>query len=305
MATIGEAINSGLCALQNVLGSEISKGCVTQIKAAKSIWAIAPGEKFNVGETFESEKDRLIKAGKLLIFRGVNTFEENGSEDASETLADDTQLITNEGKYKFTATFTNGLFFNAALHSIKGFRNWNILLVDGTGIYGTKTTNGSLTGFTTGMIQPAKLAIGTNAAAQKEGLQFQFLEREELDKDYAFIADSTLRKQKGVTQINLSYVNAPSDGDTTLTVKATLAQDGSVAFGGSTFSDFLFTVGGTTSNPTAGDDSAKTGTYVLTVPSLSTGNEVALKLFKENASVIVGPDGDYYKSNLLTTTVVA
>lgn len=71
MATIGEAINSGLCALQNVLGSEISKGCVTQIKAAKSIWAIAPGEKFNVGETFESEKDRLIKAGKLLIFRST------------------------------------------------------------------------------------------------------------------------------------------------------------------------------------------------------------------------------------------
>lgn len=305
MATIGEAINSGLCALKDVLGSEISKGCVSQIKAAKAIWAIAPGEKFNVGESFESEKDRLIKAGKLLIFRGVNTFEENGSDDTTETLADDTQLITNEGKYMFLATFTNGLFFNAALNSIKGFRNWNVLLVDGTGIYGTKTTDGSLTGFSTGMIQPAKLQIGTNAAAQKEGLKFQFLEREELDKDYAFIADSSLRKQKGVTQINLSFVNAPSDSDTTLTVKATLAQDGSFAFTGSTFADFLLTKDGVTANPTAGDDSATDGTYVLTVASISTGDELALKLFKENASVIVGPDGDYYKSNTLTATVVA
>lgn len=305
MATTKELINSGLCALQNVLGTEISKGCVSQIQAAKSIWAIAPGEEFRAGEEFESEKKRLILASKLVVLNGVNTFEENGSEDAMETLADDTMGVTNEGKYKFLATFTNGMYFNKALHSIKGFRNWNILIVDGKGVWGTKTTLGGLTGFTTGMIQPQKLQVGTNAALQKEGLNFQFTERADLDVDFGFIVDTTARKQKGVTQIELSFVNAPSDSDAVLTVRAVLAQDKSIAFGGVGFAKFLIGKGTTTSAATGGTDSTITGRYPLSTTAINAGTTVTVKLFSENSSVIVGPDGDYYKSNLLSATVLA
>jgi len=305
MATTKEMINSGLCALQDVLGTDISKGCVSQIQAAKSIWAIAPGESFRAGEDFESEKTRLILASKLVILNKVNTFEENGSDDAVETLADDTMGVTNEGKYKFLATFTNGVYFNKALHSIKGFRNWNIMIVDGKGVWGTKTTLGGLTGFTTGMIQPAKLQTGTNAAIQKEGLGFQFTDRTELDVDFGFIVDSTARKQKGVTQIELSFVNAPKASDAVVTVKAVLAQDKAIAFTGIGFANFLIGKNATSSAPTGGADTTIPGTYPLATTAISVNDQITVKLFSENTSVIVGPDGDYYKSNLLSATAIA
>lgn len=301
--TIKELINAGLCALANVLGTEIGKTCVSAITKGASIWAIAPGESFRQGEDLEAEKARLILAKKLVVMRGVTTFEENGSEDATETLADDTQGVTNEGKYKFLATFTNGMFFNKALHSLKGFRKWNIVIVTQEGIWGTLDSTGGLTGFTTGMIQPAKLTIGSNSTIQKEGLMFQFLERSELDVDFAFIPDTTARKQKGVTQIAISFVNAPADTDTTLTAKAVYAQNTSEAFTGIDYTKFLNTVNSAASNPTAGDDSTTTGTFVLTVAALSTNDTGVLQLGSGNSTVIVGADGDYYQSNVLSYTV--
>lgn len=303
MSTIAEDINSSLCSLGTTIGGEIGKTCVSQITAAKSIWLISPGEEFVAGQTYESELSRLILAGKLVPLRGVNTFEENGSDDASETLADDTQGVTNEGKYKFLATFTNGMFFNKALHSYKGFRKWNVLIVTNEGIWGTETSTGGLTGYTTGMIQPAKLTVGSNTSIQKEGLMFQFVERPELDSDFAFRSDTAARKVKGVTQVALSFVNAPADTDTTLTVKAVYAQNTSEAFTGIDYAKFLNTVNGSASNPTAGDDSTTTGTFVLTVAALSTADTGVVQFGSGNATVITGADGDYYKSNALAYTV--
>jgi len=305
--TISQLINAGLCALGNVLGTEISKGCITQITAAKSIWLLKPGEMFRAGETFAAEFERLIKAGSLIVLNNVNTFEESGNDDTTETLDDDTMFVTNEGKYKFDATFTNGMYFNKALHSLKGFRRWNTLIVTTQGIFGKKDAEGNLSGFTTGMIQPSKLVIGSNSQGQKEGLMFQFTERADLDSDYGFIQDTTARKQKGVTQVTLSFVNVPSDTDTTVTIKAHLAQDQNEAFTGEDFNDFLITTDGVTDNPTAGDDSATSGTYVLTKSAVSTGEVLTAQLYDNgsNTAVIKGEDGDYYKSNTITVTAVA
>jgi hypothetical protein len=137
--------------------------------------------------------------------------------------------------------------------------------------------------------------VGTNSEGQKESLSFQFLDRPEFDQDYAYIVDSTARKQLGVTQINLEFVNVPKAGDVVLTVKATLAQDRSVAFTGVDFASFKTSP----VNTTAGTDTVKEGTFVLTVPSVTAGADVTVKLFEALNSVIIGPDGDYYKSNLL------
>ena len=259
MATISEQINAGLCTLGDLLGTEISKTCVSQITTARAIWAISPSEEFRAGEDFDSELQRLITSQKLVVLNGVNTFEENGSADAIETLADDTQLVTNLGKYKFDASFTNGMYFHKAVGSLEGFRNWNIIIVTGDGVWGTLSSTGGLKGYTTGMVQRAKLTVGSNSAGQKEGLMFQFLEREELDNDFAFIPNTDARKQKGVTQVALSLVNTPADSDTTLTVKAVFAQNQSVAFTGVDYAKFNFKENGTTANPTAGDDSATDG----------------------------------------------
>lgn len=305
MSTITEDINSGLCSLDTIIGAETSKTCISQITAAKAIWAIAPGEKFNAGQTYVSELSRLILAGKLQILTGVNSFEENGGEDTTETQADGTQFVTNEGKYSFLATYTNGMFFNKALHTLKGFRKWNIIIVTNEGIWGTKSTDGSLEGFTTGMIQPAKLQLGSNSAGQKEGLMFQFVDRPELDSDFAHIVNTNARKETGVTQIELSLVNAPATTDTTVAVKAVFAQNTSEAFSGvADYASFIQSIDGGASNPTAGDDSVTSGTFVLTVAALASGEKGLLSLGTGNNYVVVGVDGDHYRSNVLSYTVV-
>ena len=231
MATILESINSGLCTLGSIIGMESSKTCITQIKKARSLWWIKPGEEFRAGETFADEFERLIINGYLVICNGIDSFEENGNEDTIDTSDGGVEQVTQEGLYKYLATFVNGMFFNKAMHTtVKGFKRWNGIIVTQDGLFGTKTTTGGLTGFTTGMVQPAKVITGTSSTSQKEGLAFQFLDRDEFDTDYAFIADTTARKQKGVTQIEVSYVNNPADTDTTLTIKAVHAQNVSEAF---------------------------------------------------------------------------
>lgn len=295
MATISELLNKGKCNVEGAgaaLGAETSKGCATLIDKTQMIIAIAPGAELKKDQNVHSEIDRLVLAGKMEIFRGVQNFEENGSEDATETLPDDTTRVTNEGKYAFLAGFTNGLFFNKAMHSMKGFKRWNILLVDEKGMYGVETPTG-LTGFTTGMIQPAKLGFATPTTGQTEGLRFQFLERYELDSDYGFIMDSSIRKLKGVTEVKLEFENDPIATDTTITAKAVLAMDESVEYEGADFEDFKLTVNSETKNPTAGDDTTTSGVYPLTLatPALEAGDELYLSM-----PVHKGPDGDYYKS---------
>lgn len=295
MATIAELLNKGRCNIEGQgapLGAETSKGCATLIDKTQTIIAIAPGAELKKDQTVQSEIDRLVLAGKLEIFRGVQNFEQNGSDDATETLPDDTMRVTNEGKYAFLASFTNGLFFNKALHSLKGFKRWNILLVDEKGVYGVETETG-LTGFTAGMIQPAKLTFATPSAGQTEGLRFQFLERYELDSDYGFIMDSSLRKLKGVTEVRLEFQNEPLALDTSITMNAALAMDEGVPYEGATFADFEVKVNGSLKNPTAGDDTTTAGIYPLTLPTpaLAAGDDIVVTM-----PVHKGADGDYYKS---------
>lgn len=305
MATIQEESNSGLCSFGSALGTEVSKSCISQIKKPQAIWLISPSEKFDKTAEFNSEKDRLIKAGKLVILRGVNTFEMTG-DDTTETLSDGTEFVTNEAKLKGTATFTNGMYFHKALHSIKGFKNWNVILAPKDGTWSAHNTNLDLIGYTTGMIQPTVLSVGTDSSVQKEGIMFQFIEPDQFNSDWVFRKDATQYKQKGVTQIELSAVNAPSDTDTTVTVKAVYAQNQSEVITGLVFGQFLQKIDGATENPTAGDDSATSGTYPLTVSALSSGEVGELSLYDNsgNNPVVVGADGDYYRSNTLSYTVL-
>lgn len=304
MATVAEQLNKGKCstdAVGNALGAETSKGCATLITSAKMLIAVAPGEEIKKDAELYSEIDRLILAGKAEILRGVESFEENGNDDTIETLPDDTMKVTNEAKYTFLVSFSKGLFFNKALHSLKGFKRWSIYIVDENGIFGVETDTG-LKGFNVGMFQPQKISFPTNSTGQQEGLRFQFSDRYELDDDYGFIVDPNIRKMKGITEVRLRFANAPIVGDTTLTVKAALAMDEGVLYEGATFGEFGVSVNGAAKAPTAGDDSATPGVYPLTIPApaIAAGDEVVVRM-----PIHKGPDGDYYKSSGVAYSVPA
>jgi len=309
MAAITEVINKGAGASSNVLGLNNAKQILKKLKSPRALWGFAPGASL-ANDSLSAVRD-LQKQGKLIILRGVNTTEENGDDDNIETLDDTTKAVTNLGKYAFSVDFTNGLDFHKALNSISGDGAWNFAFVTSSGdLFGTTDKSGNFTGFDTGMIQASKLVFGTTQATQREGLMFQFLERDEVDSEFAFIDRQNLPfnplKIEDITQSVVSYVNNPANTDTTVTVKVTTS-DNVTAVEGLDYTYFLRTSDGATENPTAGDDSATAGTYVLTVAAISTNEVETIRLYdnSNNRPIIEDPNGDLFKSNIATATATA
>lgn len=308
-----ELSNLGICGAANALGTNTEKGCIDRIVALDSIWLISPSVVIAEGDTIDlAYITALQKSNDLVVLKGINTFEENGNDDAVETLDDDTMILTNKGKYKFMATFTHGLYFQEALGSIEGFGNWRTIFVDKNGaILMTRLATGGYKGFKTGQITRKKLQFPSNTTGLKEGLDWQLLERYEVDDYYVLWQQANLgfdpRQVEPITQVELSFVNAPSDTDTTLTVKAVVRRGRKDAVSGALFTQWLNTINGATSNPTAGDDSGTAGTYVLTVPALATGQVGTFQMYDNagNSNVIEIAGDGLYKSNILNYTVVA
>ena len=200
--------------------------------------------------------------------------------------------------------FVNGIYFHAALTSLNSFGSYDVLFVDAAGnIFGTKAANGSLKGFSVGTLQGGKLKFATDTEGQRESLMFQLTNRPEVDENYVFIqkqADFDPRTLEGVNQVNLEYVNAPAVGDTTLTVKASLTQNGE-AVSGLAFGDFSIYLGTTIWN--ASQVSETNGVYVLTIVALTAG-VIATSLY-DNANSRIGVilDGVLYKSGTISATV--
>lgn len=308
MAVINNIINLVLCGLSAVLGTG-TKGCKPFFKKVSEIWLTPNGFVFDGTRALDADySQELQAAGNLIVLKGVRTFTDNSSEDQIETLEDQTEQVTSLGLYKFMAEFINGLYFNAALNSLNSFGQYDMLFVDTAGnILGTQAANGSLKGFTTGMIQAAKIKFATDTQAQREGLTFQFLSRAEMDSNFVFIqkqSDFDPRLLNGINEVLLKII-PPINAGTSITVKAVRRQD-SQEFVGANGPQFLVTVNGATSGPITGDDSGVPGTYVLSgITSMSTGDQITVRLYNSTDSVyVIDLDGDLYKSNIATATVV-
>lgn len=304
MATLINIINLVQCGLGAVLGTG-TKGCKAFFKKVTSVWLTPQGFVMDGTEILNlSYVQQLQAEGNLIVIKGIRTFTDNSEDDVLETLDDGTKQVARLGKYEFAMQFINGLFFHAALHSLSSFGDYDVTLIDRDGsILGTKAANGSLKGFTTGMLQAARLQFATDSTGQKEGFMMQLLERSELDSNYVFIDKDNLTFNPntdldGINEVELSFASVPANAATAISVKAITKQD-SKAFTGAAFGDFLLTVDGVTGNPTAGDDSAVAGTYALTVAALSTNEALLIALYDNaNNNYVVTLGGALYKSNI-------
>jgi len=309
MANLGSILNLVNCGLNAVLGTG-TKGCKPFMSKVTAISFVPSGFKLDSTRTLDDEYFTELQAsGKLIHLKGIRTFTDNSSDDSIEEMEDGTKQVSKYGKYEFLVNFVKGMYFNAALTSLNSFGSYDVILWDrdGNGL-GTKAINGSLKGFTVGMIQTSRLIWATDTTNQKEGLAFQMLERAEMDSDYVFISKGNLNfnpnQKDGINEVVVSFPSAPADASTSITLKAVTKQD-SQPFTGALFTDFIVKRDGANANPTAGDDSVTGGTYVLTTTINSTNEVLAAGLYNNelNQSVIA-LDTDLYKSNTATATVI-
>lgn len=312
MATYAEIANKGACGVGSVEGTNLSNGCIIDFSRIVAQWMISPSVRIAPTDNVSalSYWQDLIVQGKLNPLNGIITFTEDGSDDTFETLEDDTQDLTNEGKYRFTSTFKRGVYWNRVLGFFNGYSNWNTILVDADGrIALFEDNNGFGQGFTTGMFRRRKSSFPTSAQSLKQMATIQFLNRFEFDDNTKVIQRADLefdpRTLKGVMQVKLTYENAPSDSDTQLVVKAVLEQDNKTLVEDLEFGDFLHRISTTTANPSAGSEAD--GVYTLTgVTALSTSDETTLQIYDNaNSRSIVNKNGNLYQSKVLSATVIA
>ena len=310
MATIATIKNLVTCGLNAVLGTG-TKGCESFFKKVSSIWLTAEGFKFDGSEEMDEAYIQQLQAeGKLIVLKGVKTFTDNSEDDVLETLEDGTSQVARLGLYQFAVQFINGMYYQAALNSLNSFGAYDVLFVDiDNNILGTEASDGSLKGFSVGMLQAGRFMFATDTTGQKQSLVMQLTDRKEVDSNYVFMSNAQYpafspNKVSGVNEVLAVFTAVPSDAGTTISVKTTLKQDGS-AFALGAYTDFILKVDGATGNPSAGTVAA-TGIWTLTVTALSTNEVLAIGLYNNvDSRGAVEFDNVLYKSNTATSTVVA
>ncbi len=305
MATLAEILNVISCGADAVLGTG-SRGCKAALERVSAIWMLPAGTVLDSARDLDIAYVQELQAtGKLIVLKGVQNWTDNTPDDVTEDLEGGTKLFVRGGKYEFEAGFINGLFFHSALTSLNSQGDYDAMFVDVSGnILGTKSLTGSLKGFTLGMVRSKKLTWGSDTAAQREGLMIQLLERIEVDKDWYFVQAEQLNftptSIDGVNEVEVQ-MSVPSAG-TEITAKL-VSKVGGKPFTGVPFASFLSTKNGVTSNPTAGDDTATGGTYVLTVPSFATNDVITLRLYdNSNNRAVIDLDNSLWKSNVDSET---
>jgi len=308
MATITSITNLVDCGLSATYGTG-SVGCKAFFRNVSSAWLTKKGFKFDGTKTLnETYVQELQAEGKLIVLNGITAFTDNSEDMVTETYDDGTEQLIRKGKYKFLIEFVNGLYYQAALNSLNSQDVYDVSLIDSdNNILGTLAEDGSVKGFSAGMVQVSKYTFATGSAGSKQGLNVQLTEPDELDDLFSFLSGKSLAPYKpknadGINEVVLTYSTAPADSATSLVVKAKIKQGGG-AFTGALIGNFLYKVNSATVTPSVFSETS--GTYTLTVTSLATNQVLTLSLYDVSGSKsVIELDNTLYKSNNLTATVI-
>lgn len=307
MALLNTIYNLVECGANAVLGTG-TKGCKQTLKKAFSLWLTPSGFKLDGTQTLNETYVQLLQAqGNLIILKGLTTFTDNSGEDIIETLEDGTELVATLGLYKFAVVFIKGLGFHAALHSLNSFGSYDMMFVDRDGnILGTKASDGSLKGFSVGMLQGSRLSFPSDATGQKEGIMFQLSNRAELDTNYVYVQQQQLgdyepQNTDGINEVELTMA-VPADAATTIVVTAKSKNNQNAWIGGLT-GDFQLKRDGVVESQSVVE--SPNGTYTFTVAAIAAAETWTAELYDTaNTRSVILKDVDLYKSAIETQIAV-
>lgn len=304
MATLGDILNVVDCnGTANILGTG-TKGNNFSFKRIRSLWLTPKGFKYDSTKDLDLDYIQELQAsGTLIILNNAIEIEDESSDDKITTEPDNSSSIGDLGLYQFKATFKKGEYFNSALSYLRNsIGTYDVVEVDiDNNILGTKAIDGSLKGFSTNMINPVKVDfVNTEGALSKQGLQVQLANRMERDRNYYFIDHCKLEESfypstiDGVNEVVLSFNAVPSDGATSVAVKAVLKQDGTPVSGISA-NQFEVKDNGSVVSFTSSESN---NLYTLTVPAIQEDDVIEVTL-KDTVNSRLGIilDQDVFKSN--------
>ncbi len=309
MATFGTVKNKVDCSI-SVLGTG-NKNCDFNIKLLDGMYLLKKGTLITDASTFDKTfLQGLVQSETAISLINAIEFIDDSADDTTEDLQSGTDLLANQGKYKFSLRFKKGEYFNKALSSLNSFGFYDILLVDEAGSFlMTENASGVAKGFKAGRITPQKRKFADGATATSKMITFQLLDRAEQDERLVFLtsedAGFSPEEVDGINDITASFVVNPANLATTLEVDFISTADNSTALEGLIDANIQVTVDGVVTATTWVESITVPGRYTGTLAALATNEVVIVRLFDATAvePVILIVD-DFYRSNALTETVV-
>jgi len=309
MGLFSTIINKVSCGLAELLGTGL-KFCKFDFRTPAVIVLVQKGLKILPSDDFNlAYIQELQQLGKATVLKGVVDFADNTPDNDRGTRAATGKMFTTlKHPYMWTFTFDNGLNFYKAITKLDSNEQYDIILFDVKGDALLSMDNqGNGRGLDLGLLDTGKYVIG-NENSQTITVQ---VDRQNFDNTVSWITNENLdftaaQDLDGYNDVTIAMV-APANAATTVvfTVTAT-ANNKLVPLEGLVIADLLYQVDGVTVVPTLLTPSPTvSGQYTLTVASLSTGDVLTLKLYDAALPAnIINMDGDMFKSNIATTTVL-
>lgn len=299
------------CSLESVYGTG-SKGCKSFLKNVSAIWLLKKGTEIDSTTVLnENAINTLQIDSKLVILKGVTNFTDESEDNVLETLEDGTKTLVRKGKYEFSAEFISGLYFHKALNSLSSFSRYDVIFVDSeNNILGKVGKDAGLSGFSAGMVQSKRYMFATSSTASKQGITVQLLDPNELDKDHAFISNTSLPKSfkpnsiDGINDVSIEFVAQPADAGNYMFVDVVFEQ-GKGAVVGLESSDFRIRTGQTEFTISTLTETTD-GRYEIEIAeTFTTSTFVDISLYDSvrQATAII-KEGCILSSSPITTTVM-
>lgn len=266
-----------------------TKGNAAELTNTKTLLVTEHGFTFDSAQEFsEAYLKTLIKQKKLIVINGIVNFAPEAQDDDVETFEDGTEKVQRTGLFKFKAEFVKGLHFNTAIATLSSFKDFDVSFVDRDGnILLSKDRDGKPKGMSVGMMQNSPIKFAGTSNTQREGIAFQLIDRDDLDKRYNFISNKKLDfdalSLPEIVDLEVKFVGVPADLATAVTFTVAVEENGD-SISGLTKDDVFISKNGTNvAISTLIEDNVVFGKYVATIPALASNDSLVVG-FKDSVS---------------------
>lgn len=297
----------GNCATDNP-GTGRGDCPIEELGDFKGLGALNKGESLDVATaamdlaTFKG----LITSGKLHQAISSEVFEQNTPDNEVYTSSNGLKRNLRAGKPEYTITYMKGLCFHKALYMLQGDSKYDFIFYFEKGMLMAQDIAGAkIKGFDGGMFSVGSYKFQQGGDPEQGKAMLQLRSTEEFNTRWVYFPYDEIgfdaSQIEGVIDTVVAVPTAPADTDTTVVVTLVDGCNKSVSYTSlfDEVADWTVTVNGVAATISA---VAVTDTTVtLTIPALSAGQTVAVKL----NGIVEDDNANLYKSNTASATVSA
>lgn len=297
MSILADIAGKKVCGGSNEINTG-KLGCLVELSSPEHFIAVKKGFRIPGNTDFDIDYiTEQTQKGNFIPVLGASDFEDLSAEDGYNTNSSGVKRLNLKGLPEFNYMYEEGHEFYKQISKLQSFKSYDFIIGDDEGNWAmVKTASGDYKGYSMGHVTPGitkrKVKGGDN---EMKPVLFQFLDRMEYDLNYEIFTAAELEFYpsdiKTVNGVVATFTTVPSDSDTSLDLKLVLASDRTTPLEGAEVANFRALVNDSDVVISAATE-ADPGEYGLTVPSLSTGDDIEVEFWDTSASSNVVLIGD-------------